>query len=151
MFIYETKVEEKWIDYNGHMNVAFYYHAFEHAMIEVWGFIGVDENYRATEGIAIETKEGHIQFINEAKLGDSLRIESQIFKATQQSLLVGQQMFCGENLLSRFGQWSVSSCNRSGQTKEFSKELFNNLMIMKVLDSELPDWLMRRVKINRGG
>tara|TARA_B100000579_G_C22643548_1_gene762647 strand:- start:420 stop:875 length:456 start_codon:yes stop_codon:yes gene_type:complete len=151
MFIYETKVHEQWIDYNEHMNVAFYYYAFETAAIELWGFIGVDELYRATEEIEIETKEGHIQFIQEANIGDSLRIESQIFDLSNEALLLGQEMFCGENILCRFGSFTEIICQKSGQLRVLEKEVYDSALSVKFSGSDLPDWLVRRVGINRSG
>ena len=149
MFIYETKVHEKWIDYNEHMNVAFYYYAFEAAAIELWGFIGVDQTYCTNEEIEIETKEGHIQFIREASIGDSLRIESQIFHVSEKALLLGQEMFCGENILCRFGSFTAIICRKFGQPRALSKEVFDEALSVKISGSDLPDWFVRRVGINR--
>ena len=149
MFIYETKVHEQWIDCNEHMNVAFYYYAFEAAAIELWDFIGVDQTYRTTEEIEIETKEGHIQFIQEANIGDSLRIESQIFHILEEALLLGQEMFCGENILCRFGSFTEIICRKSGQPRALAKEVFDSALSVKFAGSDLPDWLVRRVGINR--
>ena len=149
MFIYETKVHEQWIDYNEHMNVAFYYYAFEAAAIELWGFIGVDQTYRTNEEIEIETKEGHIQFIREASIGDSLRIESQIFHVSEKALLLGQEMFCGENILCRFGSFTEIICRKSGQPRALSKEVFDEALSVKISGSDLPDWFVRRVGINK--
>ena len=149
MFIYETKVHEQWIDYNDHMNVAFYYYVFEAAAIELWGFIGVDQAYRVTEEIQIETKEGHIQFIQEANIGDSLRIESQIFHTSEEALLLGQEMFCGENILCRFGSFTEITCRKSGQPRALAKEVFDRALSVKFSGFDLPDWFARRVGINR--
>ena len=149
MFIYETKVHEQWIDYNEHMNVAFYYYAFEAAAIELWGFIGVDQAYRTNEEIEIETKEGHIQFIREASIGDSLRIESQIYNISKETLLLGQEMFCAENILCRFGSVTEIICCKSGQPRALSKEVFDNALSVKFSGSDLPDWFVRRLGIDR--
>ena len=149
MFIYETKVHEQWIDCNEHMNVAFYYYAFEAAAIELWDFIGVDQTYRTTEEIEIETREGNIQFIREANIGDSLRIESQIYHTSKETLLLGQEMFCGENILCRFGSFTEIICCKSGQRRDLAKEVFDSALSVKFAGSELPDWLVRRVGINR--
>lgn len=150
MLIYDTVVKESWIDYNEHMNVAFYYDAFSTAMDKVWDFVGVHEEYRQTKGIELQVKEGHIQFIQEAGLGEYLRIESEIFYVSRRGLLAGQQMFREGNLLCRFVQWSVTASSTSGQIQSLEEEVYKNARKTTVKDIELPDWITGRIKMTRG-
>ncbi|HUF55664.1 MAG TPA: thioesterase family protein, partial [Thermohalobaculum sp.] len=40
----ERAVPPEWIDYNGHMNVAYYTMAFDNALDEVYAALGIGEN-----------------------------------------------------------------------------------------------------------
>tara|TARA_B100001250_G_C19399688_1_gene614189 strand:- start:115 stop:570 length:456 start_codon:yes stop_codon:yes gene_type:complete len=151
MLIYETVVKKTWIDYNGHMNVAFYYNAFEMATLELWAHIGIDNQYRTMNELEFQMFEGHIQFIKEAKIEEKLRIESKIFRLDTAGLLVGQEMFRGKDLLCRFGQWSTTVDTPTGQVRPIEDEVWKygrELFIEK--NVELPAWLSRRISINRG-
>jgi len=44
-FLFETEVKPEWIDYNGHMNVAYYVLAFDHAIDDFYGRLGLGEAY----------------------------------------------------------------------------------------------------------
>ena len=151
MFIYETKVHEQWIDYNEHMNVAFYYYAFEAAAIELWGFIGVDQTYRTTEEIEIETREGHIQFIREANIGDSLRIESQIFHVSKKLCCWARKCFVEKTFYVDLGRLLKSYVANLVNVEIWQKKFLTSALSVKISGSDLPDWFVRRVAINRPG
>ena len=66
-------------------------------------------------------------------------------------MLLGQEMFCGENILCRFGSFTEIICCKSGQPRALSKEVFDEALSVKISGSDLPDWFVRRVGINRSG
>ena len=47
--IHEETVLPEWIDYNGHMNVAFYVLAFDHATDVMLEFLRLTHDYKAKE------------------------------------------------------------------------------------------------------
>ena len=52
MELLTTRVDSEWIDYNGHMNVAYYHLAFDRATERLLERIGLGEEYRRTHGTA---------------------------------------------------------------------------------------------------
>ena len=48
--IYRAVVEPDWIDYNGHMNVAYYVLVFDRATDAFLDYIGLDDALRAAAG-----------------------------------------------------------------------------------------------------
>ncbi|MBM3505553.1 MAG: hypothetical protein FJX65_17015 [Alphaproteobacteria bacterium] len=66
-------VAADWIDYNGHMNVAYYSLAFDRAYDQLLERLGMDEGYRQRTGCSSFTLESHLCFLQEVRLGDSLR------------------------------------------------------------------------------
>ena len=74
----EVVVQPEWIDYNGHMNMAYYSLVFDKSLDHVLARIGLDENYlREGQGSSF-TLEVHVTYLREVKLGDPLRIEFQL-------------------------------------------------------------------------
>ena len=147
---YFTQVKKDWIDYNGHMNVAYYYHVFEVAAVELWKFLGFDSAYRSRTGLDLEITEGHIQFIAEAHLGEKLLVKSDIFLVEPDGMLVGQQLYREGNLLCRFGQWNASIETKSGKVVPLEKKILEKGRVACVgNDTTIPDWIIRRVNMSK--
>ena len=68
----------EWIDYNGHMNVAFYLYAFDQATETFCRELGCDAAYVQGRRGMVFTLETHLTYDREVKLGDPLRITTQI-------------------------------------------------------------------------
>lgn len=75
-FIYETTVISDWIDYNGHMQDAYYGLIFSFAVDAVQDAIGFDAVYRKCTGCTIYLLEDHRFFLKEVKLGAKLLVET---------------------------------------------------------------------------
>jgi acyl-CoA thioester hydrolase len=71
-------VRPEWIDYNGHMNVAYYMLAFDHATDALLDYLGMDAGYRERTHCTVYTLEAHIVYERELKEGDPLRITTQL-------------------------------------------------------------------------
>ena len=67
-----TKVKPEWIDYNGHMNVAFYLMAFDEAIDIVNKKIGLGPDYREKTNKSTFALESHIIWLREMKLDDRM-------------------------------------------------------------------------------
>lgn len=76
--LYRTEVPREWIDYNGHMNVAFYLYAFDRGMDGLMQRVGLDAAHREAEGGTIFAVEGHLTYQREMKLGEPLVISLQL-------------------------------------------------------------------------
>ena len=73
-----TTVKPEWIDYNGHMNVAFYVLAFDEAIDKIYEELGLGPVYRNHTNQSTFALEGHIQWIREIKLGDFMQFTAQL-------------------------------------------------------------------------
>ena len=77
--VHREKVRKEWIDYNGHLNMAYYLLVFDHATDAFFDYIGLGEDYsRKTDGTTF-TLEGHITYLREVKEEDYLRFETFVF------------------------------------------------------------------------
>lgn len=48
--LYTGVVPSEWIDYNGHMNVAYYVLAFDHATDAFMDYLGMGQEHRDSQG-----------------------------------------------------------------------------------------------------
>ena len=71
-------VRTEWIDYSGHMNIGYYLLVFEYAARDFYAHLDLSENYRAREDCAQFAVETHINFFNEVREGDRLRLTAQL-------------------------------------------------------------------------
>jgi acyl-CoA thioester hydrolase len=76
--IHRDVVRPEWIDYNGHMNVAYYLLAFDQACDTFLDFIGMDAPFRKRTGGTTFAVDCHLTYQREVSAGDPLRFESQL-------------------------------------------------------------------------
>lgn len=69
----------EWIDYNGHMNVAFYVLAFDKALDVIFDRLDVGVNYVERTGNSAFILQNHVAYLAELKLGDPIRVTFQLF------------------------------------------------------------------------
>lgn len=78
MEIWTGTVEPEWIDYNGHMNVAYYHMVFDQSTDRFLEQIGLGEAYLSREPGSMFALEDHLTYQRELKKGDPLRITVQL-------------------------------------------------------------------------
>ncbi len=94
--IYQGKVLPEWIDYNGHMNVAFYVLAFDHATDALFDYIGIGEAYKDKYNYSTFTLEGHITYDNEVVEGDNLSFKTYLLDYDEKRLHYFHEMYHAE-------------------------------------------------------
>lgn len=72
------EVKEDWIDYNGHLNMAFYNVLFDNTVDEAFAVFGLGPDYIEACGASFYTMEAHINYLREIHLGMPLRVTLQI-------------------------------------------------------------------------
>jgi acyl-CoA thioester hydrolase len=75
---FRITVQPDWIDYNGHMNVAYYILAFDKATDVLLDQFGLGEAYRRATNHSIYVLEAHVTYERELRLGDPLAIATQL-------------------------------------------------------------------------
>lgn len=89
-------VRPEWIDYNGHMNVAYYVLVFDRAT-DVWfEHLGLGEAYRTRSGSSIFALELHVLYLAELKQGDKLRVTTQLLDHDEKRLHFFHRMYHAE-------------------------------------------------------
>ncbi len=91
--IYRAPVQGEWIDYNGHMNVAYYVLMFDRATDALFDHVGIGAAYRERTNHSIYVLETHVTYEREVKEGDMLRITTQLIDADAKRLHLFHQMY----------------------------------------------------------
>ena len=72
------RIEPQWIDYNGHLNVAYYNVLFDRAVDEVYEPLGLGPDYLKTTRHSTMVVEAHVRYLREVHLDTPLRVKIQL-------------------------------------------------------------------------
>ena len=72
------RVEPAWIDYNGHLNMAYYNVLFDRAVDEAYELLGIGLDYLKTRAHSTFTAEVHVRYLRELNAGDPVRVTLQL-------------------------------------------------------------------------
>ncbi len=95
--LHREAVRPEWIDYNGHMNVAFYLLAFDHATDAVLDHVGIGRAYAEGQGRSMFVVEAHLTYAREVTAGDGLRFASRVLGADGKRLHLFHEMVHAED------------------------------------------------------
>ena len=78
VFFFETEVQPDWIDYNGHMQDAYFGLIFSYAVDAFQDAVGFDAAYRERTGCTIYLLEDHKFYLREVKVGAHVQVETRV-------------------------------------------------------------------------
>lgn len=93
---YRGAVLPAWIDYNGHMNVAYYLLAFDQATDLFFDHLGLDAAHREATGGTTFAGDIHLTYQRELREGDPLRVTAQLLGYDDKRLRFFQRMHHAE-------------------------------------------------------
>ena len=96
LVLHRETVDPAWIDYNGHMNLAYYVLAFDHATDAFFDYIGLGEAYLKDNNCSTFTLEAHVTYDRELMAGDPMRFETQLLDHDAKRLHYMHMMYHGE-------------------------------------------------------
>ena len=67
-------VEPQWIDYNGHLNMAYYNVLFDRGTDAAFEALGLGPDYLGETGNSFFTAESHVHYLRELKEGERVRV-----------------------------------------------------------------------------
>ena len=80
------QIEPQWIDYNGHLNMAYYNVMFDRAIDELWLKLGIGPAYMKEHHGSTFTAECHVRYIREIHLGDPVQVSILLVAADEKRL-----------------------------------------------------------------
>ena len=86
LVLYRDVVRPEWVDYNHHLNVAFYVRAFDFATDAFFDHAGVYLDYIERTGCTLYVREMHVSYHREMKEGAPMRFETRVLDADEKRL-----------------------------------------------------------------
>lgn len=134
------RVEDAWIDYNGHLNMAYHNVLFDRCVDEAYELIGIGAGYVATRRHSAYTAEVHVRYLRELVAGDPVRVTLQLIDCDDKRLHYFEQLFHAEH-----GFIAATSENVAlhvdmdkRKTAPFRAETMRRLTQMKAAHARLP-------------
>lgn len=137
--VYCTRVEPEWLDYNGHMNVAYYTRAFDKAGEQFVASVGLSEAQTRETGNSWMVTEAHITYQNEANCADDLKINTRILALDTKRIHLFQSMYrkADSTLLATNEQLILHVNLQQRKVKPFTPEVMQKLQQLWVLNKRL--------------
>jgi acyl-CoA thioester hydrolase len=94
--LHSERVLPEWIDYNGHMNVAYYVLAFDHATDAFLDYIGLDHAHKEKANVTTFVADMNVTYIREVVEGDPLRFTTQLLEFDDRKFRYFHNMYHAE-------------------------------------------------------
>jgi acyl-CoA thioester hydrolase len=134
------QVEPGWIDYNGHLNMAYYNVLFDRAVDEAYELIGCGLAYLQQTNHSTFTAEAHIRYLKELHAGDPVYVTFQLLGFDAKRMHYFERLFHAEQ-----GWLSATSENMvlhvdmtAKKTAPFPDFITAQLQRMKAAHAHLP-------------
>ncbi|TPI19037.1 MULTISPECIES: thioesterase family protein [unclassified Mesorhizobium] len=85
-------IENDWIDYNGHLNMAYYNVLFDRGTDEAFEMMGVDSSYTKERRLSVYTAEVHVCYVRELHLHDTVKVSFQLIDHDDKRLRTYQEI-----------------------------------------------------------
>ncbi len=136
----EMQVEDDWIDYNGHMNVAYYMVLFDRTIDQSFHPLGLGPDYVAARNASFFTVEAHIHYIRELQHADPVVATLQLLAYDAKRIHVYQELFHAED------GFRAAACEQlflhvdmaTKKTAPFPPDILANLAAMQRAHAGLP-------------
>jgi acyl-CoA thioester hydrolase len=86
------QIEPQWIDYNGHLNMAYYNVMFDRAVDQLWLQLGIGPKYMKERHGSTFTAECHVRYLREIHLGDPVQISILLIEADEKRIHTFQEL-----------------------------------------------------------
>jgi acyl-CoA thioester hydrolase len=138
--LHRENVRPEWIDYNGHMNVAYYVVAFDHAHDAFLEFVGLDRRHREERGGTAYAVVCRVTYQRELKVADPLRFTVQLLDYDEQRVHFFHRMYhAEEGYLAATAEWvSLHVDMRSRQSRPMPADTVARLAEIHQSHRDLP-------------
>ena len=86
------QIEPQWIDYNGHLNMAYYNVLFDRCSDEAFEIMGMGPDYARERKLTIYTAEVHVCYVQELHLSHRVTVTFQLLDHDEKRLRAYQEI-----------------------------------------------------------
>ncbi|MFK8250259.1 thioesterase family protein [Ancylobacter terrae] len=144
-------VEPDWVDYNGHLNTAYYSLLFDRAVDEAVFLVGLGPHYVKYRSASFFTAESHLRFLRELRGGQEVRVTLRLIDYDEKRMHIFQELHHARE------GWTAATCEQialhvdigSRRVTSFPDDILERLALMKAAHGALPDpdGLGRRIRM----
>jgi len=138
--LYRTTVKPEWLDYNGHMNEAYYVLVFSRSTDAFMDFTGQDAAHRARSNCSVYTLETHVMYLREVSEGEEVQVETQLLGHDEKRYRLFHAMYRsdGGDLLAT-GEHMLLHVDMSGpRSAPFPPDVAERLAAIQAAHADLP-------------
>ena len=134
------RVEPQWIDYNGHLNMAYYNVLFDRAVDECYELIGIGLDYLKRQNHSTFTAEVHVRYLRELREDDPVRVTFQMLDYDSKRIHYFEQLYhAAEGWVSATSEnMTLHVDMATKKVAAFPGPVMRSLERMKVAHAKLP-------------
>ena len=152
--IHTTDIQPQWLDYNDHLNVAYYVLIFDQAGEALVRSLGLGEAVTRATGISWVVLENHITYDREVTLGQTVDVRMQVLDHDQKRLHLYAEMHVrGDRgyLAATLEQMLMCVDLKQRRATPFPEDVQTNIQSLAQRDAHLarPENVGRKIGIRR--
>ena len=133
------EVEKDWIDYNGHMNMAYYNVLFDRCADEALDLLGIGASYARERQMTIYTAEVHVCYVRELHLADKVAVTFQLIDHDEKRLRGYQEIRHAEGWLAATSETLSLHIDMAGpKVAAFPSDVMTRIEAMRASHATLP-------------
>lgn len=132
-------IEPEWIDYNGHLNMAYYNVIFDRGGDEFLTRLGFGPDYARDRKLTIYTAEIHVCYLQELHLNDTVTVTSQLLDYDSKRLHTYIEIIHQDGWVAATAEVMNLHVDMSGpKVSSFPDDILPTLELVKLEHSKLP-------------
>ena len=132
-------IEQAWIDYNGHLNMAYYNVLFDCCSDDAFEAMGLGPDYAKERKLTIYTAEVHVCYVRELHLGDEVTVSFQLLDHDDKRLRAYEEIRHTDGWLSATSESLSLHVDMSGpKVAPFPADIVEKVEAMRAAHAGLP-------------
>jgi acyl-CoA thioester hydrolase len=133
-------IEPEWIDYNGHLNMAYYNVLFDRAVDEAFGLCGLGQDYAQVRNCSFFLVESRVRYRRELTLQNPIRVTLQLIDFDDKRLHYVMEIRHATDgwLAAACENLSINIDMTTRRAAPFPADILANLAILKAAHADLP-------------
>lgn len=133
------QVEKDWIDYNGHMNMAYYNVLFDRGADDAFDLLGIGAAYARDRKLTIYTAEVHVCYVRELHLDDQVTVSFHLLDHDDKRLRAYEEIHHVDGWLAATSEVLSLHVDMSGpRVAPFPADILPRIEAMRAAHAVLP-------------
>ena len=132
-------IEPSWIDYNGHLNMAYYNVLFDRCADQAFELMAMGPNYARDRRLTIYTAEVHVCYVRELHLGDRVTVTFHLIDHDEKRLRAYQEIHHADGWLAATSETLSLHIDMEGpRVAPFPPDVMALVEAMRAAHADLP-------------